>query len=766
MGAHVHSQGSGTGVPAQRRVRREPAATAVAHGGVLALLGRAAPGLLLAAGVVAAEPPTAPAAGASAGTRPRIGLVLGGGGARGAAHVGVLEVLERQGVPIDCVVGTSMGSIVGGLYAQGMSPAEIRDAMVAIDWDDIFSDEPPRSQKPFRRKRDDDAYLVKYRAGFDDGKLKLPLAVIQGQKFDLALLRLTARAENVHDFDRLPIPYRAVATGADGSAVVLKSGSLAKAIRASMAVPGVFDPVEIDGQMLFDGGVANNVPVDVARDLCADVVIAVDVGTGLLKQEDIKSVLSVVDQLTRILTVRNVEAQLATLTDRDLLIRPDLGDVTSSEFKRADEAIAAGRQAAEAVGPALSRLASAEGPARVQAQRRVESQPPVIGFVRIENHSRIGDDVIAAALAVAPGQPLDRAALEQQIGYLYGMELFERIDYDVVEENGQTGLVVRVREHSWGPKYLQFGIGLSDTFDGDATYNLGVSYLLTGLNRRAGEARVLGQIGEEPLAGLEWYQPLDVNLNWFVHPTFLFESANFSRYEDGDRIDEYQVTRYGGGLAVGRVIGRYGEVRVGLRRYSGEGEIQIGDPAAPDIDIEGGQAFVRARIDRLDNRNWPHQGYIGQFEWIESLESIGAAGDYSQARMNGAGVWTRGRNTLAAGFEVGMTVSGDATLDARFRTGGFTRLSGLAPNELSGTDYAVLRSVFYRRLGNIEWLPIYAGASLEYGNAYEDGIEFGDGLAAGSAFVGLDTILGPVYVGYGHAEQGNDSLYMYLGRLF
>ena len=226
--------------------------------------------------------------------RPRIGLVLGGGGARGAAHVGVLKVLEELRIPVDYIAGTSMGSIVGGLYASGMSPQEIEREILAMDWDDLFKDYPSRADRSFRRKRDDDNYAFKARAGFNRGSIQIPLAYIRGQKFDLVLNSLSLGVVDVSDFDRLPIPYRAVAADLEtGKEVVLASGSLAQAIRASMAVPAAFDPVEIDGRLLVDGGIANNVPVSVARGMGAEVFIVVDVGSGLFKREDITSALSI-----------------------------------------------------------------------------------------------------------------------------------------------------------------------------------------------------------------------------------------------------------------------------------------------------------------------------------------------------------------------------------------------------------------------------------------------------------------------------------------
>ena len=281
------------------------------------------------------------------GSRPRVGLALSGGGARGAAHIGVIRVLLEEGVAIDCIAGTSMGAIVGGLYASGMTLEEIEQALNDIDWDDVFIDSTNRADKTFRRKRDDDDFLIKRRLGFSNGKIKLPLGLVQGQKIDLAITKLTLPVALVDDFDKLPIPYRAVATDiGTGEQIVLGSGDLATAILASFSIPAAMVPVLIDGRMLVDGGIAANLPISVVREMGADIVIAVDISTPLRSQEEIGSVLSIAEQLSGLLTRRNTESEITTLTESDILISPKLGDISAGDFDRVNEAIPIGRAAA------------------------------------------------------------------------------------------------------------------------------------------------------------------------------------------------------------------------------------------------------------------------------------------------------------------------------------------------------------------------------------------------------------------------------------
>ncbi len=334
-------------------------------------------------------------------SRPKIGLALSGGGARGAAHLGVIRVLEENNVPIDLIAGTSMGAIVGGLYASGMTTDEIEAELAAIDWDDVFHDLPPRSERSFRRKRDDDLYLTRAKPGFSDGKLKLPRGLIRGQKIDVVFSRLALPVSTIEDFDDLMIPFRAVAADiATGEEVVIDSGNLGMAIRASMSIPAVFTPAEIYGRLLVDGGIVNNLPISVVRDMGADIVIAVDISTPLLSQEEIDSVLVITSQLTGLMTRGNVEEQIATLTEKDVFIVPDLGEISTTDFKEFAKAIPPGHAAAmdqiEEIR-ALS-LPDADYQSYLATLIHPGTQMPVIDRISLENNTRLSDDYIQSRI--------------------------------------------------------------------------------------------------------------------------------------------------------------------------------------------------------------------------------------------------------------------------------------------------------------------------------------------------------------------------------
>lgn len=701
--------------------------------------------------------------------RPKIGLVLGGGGARGSAHVGVLKVLEELHIPIDYIAGNSMGAIVGGLYAAGFTPDEIGHELKTIDWDDTFIDKPPRTDRSFRRKLDDHLYMVKPKLGFSDGKVKTPLAYIHGQKFDLQLSRLTLRAANIHDFNKLPIPFHAVATDLEtGQAVVLQSGELARAIRASMAVPGAFDPVEIDGRLLVDGLVANNVPVNVARDMGADIVIVVDVGSGLYKRKDIKGALDVVAQLSNILSERNVELQLATLKPGDILIKPQLGDLGSGDFDRAGEGIAMGEQAAREKLSVLRQLSiDMARYTQLMARQAVPDSVPVIEFVRLDNQSRIGDAVILSHLTLKPGQALNSAQLDKEVNEIYGLDVFESVRYEVVKEDDQTGLVLHVKEKSWGPNYLQFGMELASDFSHDSSYNLGVLYTRTAINSLNGEIRLGLQFGQDPALVAEWYQPLDPASRYFINTRAGWASTQYDVYDGDSLVAQYDASGAVVDLAVGREFGTWGQTRLGLIWGEGDVDTIIGNPGL-DGAYQLGQFYARLNVDTLDNVYFPGSGRKGQLGVITSQESLGADHDFNQVLLSYTEAYSQGRHHLIGAFRFDATLDDDAPPESMFRTGGFLHLSGYRPNQLSGQQVGVASLVYFRRILDAKILPGYVGGSIEFGNAWQKNsdIDFSSGVLNGSVFFGADTPIGPLYLGVGFAEGGSGTAFLHLGPLY
>ena len=703
--------------------------------------------------------------------RPRVGLVLSGGGARGAAHVGVLKVLEESRVPVDYIAGTSMGAIVGGLYASGMSADEIDIAIDAMDWDRMFRDDLERQDRSFRRKRDDDLLLVQAQPGFDlkTGTLKLPLGLIEGQRVTLALKEFTVPVAQIRDFDELPTAFRAVATDiGTGQMAVLGEGDLALAISGSMAIPGIFSPTVFGDRLLMDGGITNNLPVDVARAMGADIVIVVDISTQLHAPEDLTDIVVLTDQLTSIMTRANTERNLKTLGPGDIAIVPELGNIRTGDFDRTGEAVEIGYTAAAAMRSNLEAYAvNGEDYRAWQSGRRARrSPPPLIDFVAIETDASLDPEVLQRKIEQSLGEPLQTRQMNRNLDSIFGLELFEKVSYAVTERDGDSGVVVDARAKRWGPDYLQFGLDLEDDFEGNTLFNLRVAYLKTAMNELGGEWRTQLTVGEEPGVFSEWYQPLDTKMRYFVNPSVFYGKRNVNFFEGGDKVAEYRVTEGGFQLAGGRELGNWGEIRAGYEFTNVGSSLQIGEPADIEKDYDDARLFLRFEVDELDDVNFPRRGHAFLLNYDWHSDTLGDENDFEQANFGAGVAMTWGRYSVFPNVAGGKTRNGDAPISRLFQLGGFLRLSGFEANELSGEEYVLGEVVFFRKMNDIELLPVYIGASVEYGAIGDDIDLQDDGKAAGSLFLGIDSFVGPLYLGAGFAEGGNRTGFLFLGRRF
>lgn len=730
--------------------------------------------LMVVAGLSCASAPALPAAQSDL-DRPKIGLVLSGGGARGGAHVGVLKVLDELRIPIDYVAGTSMGAIVGGLYSAGLSAGEIQRVIDDADWAALLSDKPPRSARSYRRKSDDAGFLVDFDIGVDRSGLILPAGFIQGQNLELALKRHTLPVISVDDFDRLPIPFRAVATDiVTGEAVVLKSGDLATAIRASMSAPGVFKPVRVDGRLLVDGGVANNAPVQVMKDMGADILIVVDVGFPLLPETDLRSALAVTKQMLTILINARSQEQIDLLTEADILIKPELGSLGSQDFHRLAEAKRLGEQQAARLRDRLGEL-SVSGDAYAMHRSRVSSRQlpsPGVKQIIVDNESRLSPQVMATRLSEQQGKQLDIDLLEADIVDIYGFDTFESVTYDVDRNEEDAILTVRGREKSWGPNYLRFGINLEDNFNGDSNYNLAARFTKTEINLLGGELRAEVQVGEAPRVFAEWYQPLDYASRWFVNPQLELERSSSGLFDDGRQLAKFRSDQLSATLDAGRQIGNWGEVRVGITRARSRGKLKIGQPVLDNQSISFTNLNATFGIDTIDRVAIPRYGTNIVLGWSGSRSSLGSDADFDIASAFFLKPQTWGKNTLLHWWDVGSTTDDETGGINPFSLGGLFNLSGYAENELSGRHVGMARLLYYRKLG-AETVPllntdVYLGASFEVGNVWQRSrdIGFGDTRKAGSLFMVFDTLIGPLYLAYGAGEGGRESAYLFLGQTF
>lgn len=705
-------------------------------------------------------------------SRPKIGLALSGGGARGSAHIGVLKALEELGVPVDYIAGTSMGAIIGGIYASGYSADELNQVLTDMDWNRALSDRPDRRDRTMRKKELESQFLIPYRIGFNGGRIQMPLGAIEGQHLDQVLNNILMSVIDIENFDDLAIPFRALATDlVSGEEVVLGSGNLSNVIRASMSVPGVFAPVEIDGRLLVDGGMANNLPVNIVREMGADIVIAVDISSPLLNRDQLTSVLSVTEQLTNFLTRRTTEAQIQSLGEGDILIVPQLEDFSSSDFRHATEMVRFGYDASMEARAALSRLSPPQHARAGLVGERRETEF-IIRFVDIVNGSVLNDEIIRSRLDVNLGEALDTVALDRSLDNIYSLDLFKSVTYDLVtNEEGEHGIRVNATPRSWGPNYLQFGLELSSDFSGNSDFMLGAAYTRNALNSLGGELRVIASMGREDELSFDFYQPINSEARWFVQPQVFWRRQSYKLwYEDEDvAAAELEFDGWGSSIGLGRNFSTTDRLKVKYEFGRLDADTLVGNTdLIEDYAIKIGEVGLEYLHDSLDRIHFPTSGMFHRLEYVVARDEIGASSDYEQALANGSFSFSSGSNTLLVGYEFGYSFDDAAPIERWFRLGGFGRLSGLAPDRLLGPQVLLGTLAYYRRLNSMDLLSAYAGMTLEAGNAWRftDDISLGDLVFSSSLFVGADTPLGPVYVAIGHGSTGDTTAYFYIGNPF
>ncbi|WP_328188713.1 patatin-like phospholipase family protein [Marinobacter sp. OP 3.4] len=716
----------------------------------------------------AASPPTPPDGSSQDEDRPVVGLVLSGGGAKGLAHVGVLRVLEEIHVPVDLVVGTSAGAAVGALYAQGMTVAEIEERLLEMDWVSSFRDNPGRRYEPVRRKEDNWRFPIRPGLGVGLDGLRVGRGLISGQNLGFILNELTEDAALVRDFDQLPIPFRAVATDLEtGEEVVLSDGSLAEAIRASMSIPGVYAPVSRDGRLLVDGGVANNLPVSVAREMGAEVVIVVDISDKPGEGRSLDQAFSVVGQLTTLMTLRSVEEQLASLTPDDVLITPDLTGLGSADFFQVPLLMELGATAARNQSSALNRLSVGEERWRNELALRTERsfQPGVISQVVIRQDSRLSDRFLRDRIRQKTGKPLDQQQLEEDLKRIYGLGYYETVSYSLSPGDEGTVLEILVREKSWGPNYLSFGLGYEENFESDTRFNVAASLRMTQLNRLGGEWQTGLQLGTQPWVRTEWFQPLDYGYRRFLVVGAEYEKDRYSVFgQEGDREAEVDVSSRQVDLALGTELGANAEMRLTVERGYARVDDRVGDSQATGDRIDQGSWNLRYVYDSLDDPFLPESGTFAGLRGRFERPGLGADSDFDQAVLRLASAGSRGDWVVSGEFFASVVTRGEAGIENNVLLGGFRRLSAYGQGEITGQDAVIGSVVAYHKFGG-PIVPFFLGAGVEAGNAWEDigDAERDDLLTSGTILAGMDTVIGPVQAALAYNNDDRWGIYLNVG---
>lgn len=716
--------------------------------------------------------------GSDASSRPRIGLVLSGGGARGLAHVGVLQVLEELKVPVDCIAGTSMGALVGGSYAAGVAPEIMRAVLSQNDVAKLFDDLPPRSEIPHRVKRDDYRALFDFTVGYKNGEILLPTGASAGYKFELFLKDLIGQGSSVAalNFDTLPIPFRAIATDLEsGDMQVFNSGELAKVMRASMSLPGVVAPTEINGRVYVDGGLVRNLPVDIGRELCGDIIIAVNVGTPLQVRENIKGVIDIANQTVNLLTEQNVKHSLSELTSIDIPIEPALEEISVTDFDAGEEIIEAGLLATIKKSVALSRIAlnhEAYTSWQNQRKQRVLGAPP-INNINIVVDDSLNAEAIQQDITVEPGENFSTATLHKDLARIYGRGDFSYLGYSVIPDEEGANLEIHADAKPWGPNYLKFGVSAASDFSSPTQFNLAASYRRNWTRLLGAEWRTDLQAGYDSFIRTEYTQPLQLRDGAFI-ATHARVRRNIIQFYDGKlRVGQYNINTARAGFDIG-ISSSVGELRIGpyVNRINAEPDFGILTPSVPKQRLTQVGYELAGVIDQLDSLSFPRSGKIVELNIRGTNMSWGSDDEYTRAELYFTGVKSFGKNTLSAGIELGDELSCCIEVYDPFQLGGPLRLSGLNLDQLTGSRYQLARLGLYHQYSN---LPSQFGRGLYYGVFLEAGrIDNSttpnpspyDWETSVSAYWGADTVLGTLIIGYGFSSLNQQTAYLMLGPRF
>ena len=732
--------------------------------------------------------------------RTKVAVVLAGGGAKGAAHIGVLKALEEMRVPVDYITGTSMGAYVGGLYATGMSADEIESFIDTVDWNTGYRDRVDRSERRVRDKEYEDRYQLTTDLGLRWGEMRAPRGIVQGQGMLKILRETTGNLPPFSSFDDLAVPYRSVATDIiELEPVIIGDGYLVDAMMASMSVPGALPPYEVNGRMLVDGGVTNNMPVDVARELGADVVIAVDISTDYKEEDDFTTFLTVADQLSNYLVRSTTSRQAETLTDEDVFLRPEVGDMETTEFDKMPEAFRKGYEAAMQNRELIERysLSSAQYQNYVDhkedARRHLRYGDEIeVENIVINNNSHYSKKLLENRLALDAGNTYSTADIEQSVQDLYALDRFELVSYRYDEIDGEDTLILDVDEKSWGPNYVNFRFFLEDDFSTDSQYSIGMSTNFTDLNVHGAEFRTNLEMGTDKMIEGELYSPFLSSQKTFTTLRMAYSkekrNAPFTGFEDTsleatENFLPVSYTEWIAEAAVGYQQTLWREFKLGIRYSDGEGELSS-LPMLGDVAFKRIGAFANYRIDTLDSFSLPTEGvYLDLNYLISHDKSVGTTDLISDQRVEDTSYEISGvlkaahsfsRHTLVANMDVGVVTSKNSSvpIDPR-EIGGFLHLSGIPRNSLIGQNKVFGSLVYrYRWFDNDFGLftsPFYLGTSLEYGGVWSDPDLDYDDLPlymAGSVFAGVDSPIGPIMLGYGRTERNYDSIYLIIGTTF
>ncbi|MFI5057601.1 MAG: patatin-like phospholipase family protein [Candidatus Acidiferrales bacterium] len=701
--------------------------------------------------------------------RARIGVALEGGGALGLAHIGVLEWFEEHHIPVDYLAGTSMGGMVGGFYATGKSPAELKKLIEGVDWDRLLGDRTPYEDLSYRRKEDQRAYPNSLIFGLRNG-LSLPAGLNAGHQISLLIDRETLPYFDVGSFDALPVPFRCVATDlVSGRQVVFDQGPLAEALRATMSIPGVFTPVTVGDKVLVDGGLVNNLPTDVVRQMGADIVIAVHLETHPAGAKDLQSIFSVLNQSVRVVVA---ESEVRGLERADAVVSVDLGAYGIADYKKKETIMQKGYEEANAKSRLLEKftLSDAEWTEYMQERNaRKRTAAPVPRFIQVKGTSGEQQASIERYLARFVDKPLDTESLDRALTRLTGVGKYDAIGYRFTEQNGKQGLLILVQEKTYAPPTIQPGFEMDGSESGDEKFTLGTRLTHLDVAGFRSEWRTDLSFGSTYGIASELYRPFTATSKWFFAPRADASDAAFHIYAKNDPVSDYRFYRADLGGDLGYGFGRFSEVRVGYEVGYLSTRLRLGTPEFPTLKGRIGAARFHYLMDRTDDPVIPRRGVRVEstFRWynaspgaVESFPAMDLHVNYFQPISGAASLFVAG--------EGGTTFGTTNTGLPQFFLGGPEKLGAYGQNELNGDQYYLFRAGY---LHDLFTLPPFVGKKIYAIGSFETGKMYGslnesrfpvDGVAG----IVAETALGPIFVGGSVGDTGHHKWFFQLGRVF
>ena len=705
--------------------------------------------------------------------RPKIALVLSGGGARGFAHIGVLRVLKELRVPVDIVVGTSMGAVLGGAFAAGRNVEELAQIVSSTSWDSVLADRPARDVLDFRRREEDILLPSRIEFAITKSGVSLPPAAAGNAALEQALTRLLPNGMRDDPVNTLPLPFRSVASDlVTGELVELSDTPLFLTLRASLAVPGVFAPVRVNNRLVVDGGLVRNLPIDMAHKMGADIVIAVNVGTPLAEERELGSAISVAQQMLQILTEQNVQRSLKELRSEDILIAPNLNGISFLDFNLHHQAIEAGVFATHLLTAQLSKLRLSESAYAEFEKARVAVLPPPgkalpLAKINVQGTTYINPEILIAQSGLKLGNTVTEENIRQANSKLYGRGDLDHVDAEIEDHDGQRSVVINANEANWGRNRLRVGLELVSNFNDSNQFSLGAMHIASSLNDWGGELRTVAKIGSQGQLGTQLFQPMGPGSEWYLAPSVQYGASSLDIYSGGRKQQRVGFKTTSATFAAGKQMSNWGDLRIGIDRRLTKVNVEIPESPEQAARVFFNTQFINFRIDTLDSLAFPTRGQLLDIETIHLRTKEVGQPSLVTFSMRGMSAFQTGNWAGHIYGEWAKSQRGDAPL----QLGGFLRLSGTPVDSLSNNTIAFGRVVVARRIGSMPSTfggSIRTGFSAELGAGFgaDESVKFSKIKQSASAFVSLDTRFGPLYFGAGATRGNGSSLYLFLGPIW